>query len=83
MAERLNRRLIESARSMLVQAKLLPKLWVEAVNTATYLHVNNKSPTKAVDHVTPLKAGLEETRIDSNICRATLGKGCPEACQRD
>ncbi len=37
MAERLNRTLIESARSMLLDAKLPKSYWAEAMSTATYL----------------------------------------------
>ena len=36
MAERLNRTLVEAARSMLTQA-CLPNIWAEAVAAATYL----------------------------------------------
>lgn len=38
VAERLNRTLVESVRSMLVQAKLPQTFWVEALNTAVHLH---------------------------------------------
>ena len=54
MAERLNRTLVESARTMLIQAKLPQKFWVEALNTTVYLH--NRSPTRVVDSATPSKA---------------------------
>ena len=57
VAERLNRTLVESVRSMLVQAKLPQKFWVEAINTAVYLR--NRSPTKAVDGATPFEAWTE------------------------
>src|SRR5277367_89492 len=47
-AERENRTLVESARSM-VHAKHLPvKLWAEAVNTAAYI-LNRTGPTAVID----------------------------------
>ncbi len=51
VAERLNRTLIESARSMLLDAKLPKSYWAEAVSTATYL--KNRSPTRAAQGKTP------------------------------
>lgn len=54
VAERLNRTLVESVRSMLVHAKLPRKFWVEALNTSVYLH--NRSPTRALDGQTPYEA---------------------------
>ena len=54
VAERLNRTLVESARTMLIQAKLPRKFWVEALNTTVYLH--NRSRTRAVDSATPSEA---------------------------
>ena len=44
IAERLNRTLVEMARSMLLDAKLPKKFWAEAVSTAVYL--KNRSPSK-------------------------------------
>ena len=43
VSERLNRTLIESARSMLYHAKMPLTFWAECMNTAIYLH--NQSPT--------------------------------------
>lgn len=54
VAGRLNRTLVESARTMLIQAKLPQKFWVEALNTTVYLQ--NRSPTRAVDSATPSEA---------------------------
>ena len=54
MAERLNRTLVESARSMLLDANLSKHYWAEAVSTATYL--KNRCPTKAVQEKTPYEA---------------------------
>lgn len=49
MAERLNRTLIENARSMLIQSAV--GLWAEEVDSANYL--KNRSPTKAIAGKTP------------------------------
>ena len=46
VSERLNRTLIESARSMLYHAKTPLKFWAESMNTAAYLR--NRSPTSAL-----------------------------------
>lgn len=54
VAERLNRTLVEKARSMLDDSGLSRDLWAEAINTANY--VKNRSPTKAVKHMTPEEA---------------------------
>ena len=55
VAERMNRTLVESVRSMLsgAGASLPHKFWAEAVSTAVYLQ--NRSPTKAVDGMTPFE----------------------------
>lgn len=54
VAERINRTLIETARSMLIESRLPQSFWAEAVATATYLR--NRSPTKAVAGMTPYEA---------------------------
>ena len=54
VSERLNRTLVEGARSMLLDAKLAKSYWAEAVNTAVYL--KNRCPTKAVKGKTPYEA---------------------------
>ena len=51
VAERMNRTVVETVRSMLSEAKLPHKFWAEAVSTAVYLR--NRSPTNAVDGMTP------------------------------
>lgn len=51
VAERLNRMLVERARSMLLEANCSTDLWAEAINTAVYL--KNRSPTKALKNSTP------------------------------
>ena len=54
VAERLNRTLVETVRSMLIDFKLPHKFWAEALATAAYLR--NRNPTKAVDGMTLHKA---------------------------
>ena len=54
VAERINRMLIETARSMHVDSHLPHSFWAEAVSTAAYLR--NRSPTMAVAGMTPYKA---------------------------
>ena len=63
VAERLIRTLVESARSMLLDANLPKRYWAEAVSTAVYL--KNRCPTKAVQGKTPYEAlHGEKPRID-------------------
>ena len=54
VAERLNRTLVESSRSMLLDAELPQRYWAEAVSTAAYLR--NRCPTTAVKEMTPFEA---------------------------
>ena len=54
VAERMNRTLVETVRSMLVDSNLPHAFWAEALSTATYLR--NRSPTKAVVGMTPYEA---------------------------
>ena len=54
VAERMNRTLVEMARSMLQDQELGKELWAEAVATAAYLRA--RCPTKAVSHMTPEEA---------------------------
>ena len=67
VAERLNRTLVESARSMLLDAKLPKRFWAEAVSTAVYL--KNRCPTKAVQEMTSFEAwygkkpGVDHLRV--------------------
>ena len=51
VAERMNRTLMEMARSMLYHANLEKELWAEAVSTAAYLR--NRSPTSSFKGETP------------------------------
>ena len=54
VAERMNRTLIETVRSMLADSQLPQKFWAEALSTAVYLR--NRSPTRAVEGKTPFEA---------------------------
>ncbi|KRZ17142.1 Retrovirus-related Pol polyprotein from transposon TNT 1-94 [Trichinella zimbabwensis] len=54
VAERMNRTLVEKARTMLIDANLSPDLWSEAVSAANYLR--NRCPTKALRKMTPEEA---------------------------
>ena len=47
VAERLNRTLVEMARSMFLNSKLPKKFWGEAISTAVYL--KNRTPVKALN----------------------------------
>ena len=58
VAERMNRTLVETVRSMLSDAKLPRKFWAETLSTAVYLR--NRSPTIAVQGKTPLEAWTKE-----------------------
>ena len=51
VAERINRTLMESARSMMSQAGLPESYWAEAVATAAYLR--NRSPSRTLGNTTP------------------------------
>jgi transposase InsO family protein len=52
--ERMNRTLMEKARSMLSGVRLGQKFWAEAVGTACYLV--NRSHSSALDDITPHEA---------------------------
>ena len=54
VAEKMNRTLVESVRSILVDAHLPHKFWAKALSTA--VHLRNRSPTKAVEDKTPYEA---------------------------
>ena len=58
VAERMNRTLVETTRSMLADSKLPQKFWAEALSTAVYLR--NRSPTKSVEAMTPSEAWTGE-----------------------
>ena len=54
VSERMNRTIMEKARTMLLEARLPESFWAEAVNTAVYLH--NQSPTRSLDNMSPYEA---------------------------
>ena len=54
VAERMNRTLVESIRSMLADSQLPKRFWAEALSTAAYLR--NRCPTNAVKGKTPYEA---------------------------
>ena len=54
VSERMNRTIVETARCMLADANLPRRFWAEAVATAVYLR--NRSPTTAVNGMTPYEA---------------------------
>lgn len=54
VAERINRTLLESAKSMLYQKEMDQEFWGEAIATANY--IKNRAPTKAIDGKTPEEA---------------------------
>ncbi len=53
-SERLNRTLVEKAKSMIFHAKMPLNFWAEAVNTAVYLH-NRSRLTSSLKHKTPFE----------------------------
>src|SRR5947209_6654854 len=54
ISERINRTIMEKARSMLLEAGLPESFWAEAVNTALYLH--NRSLRRSLEGKMPYKA---------------------------
>ena len=53
IAERRNRTLVETARCMMLQSKLPPSFWAEAVSTANYLR--NRCSSRSIGGETPFK----------------------------
>ena len=78
VAERMNRTLVEVVRSMLSESGLPKKFWAEALATATYLR--NRSPTKAVNGMTPiqawtgLKPNVTHLRVFGSLCFSHIPK---------
>ena len=73
VAERFNRTIIESARSMLYHARLPLNFWAEAVNTAVF--IRNRCPTVALSNdKTPYecwfnrKPDISHLRIFGSVC---------------
>lgn len=65
VAERLNRTLLESTRSMLADTRLPQKFWAEALSTAVYLR--NRSSTSTVHGMTPFEAWSGEKPSVRNL----------------
>lgn len=77
VAERMNRTILDAARSMLHASGLPMSYWVYAVQTAVY--VRNRCPTKALDGITPYQAWRGEKPNLSHLrvfgCRAHMHLG--------
>ncbi|CAI5482908.1 unnamed protein product [Closterium sp. Yama58-4] len=65
VAERLNRTLVETIRSMLAHAHVDKSWWGEATMLATWIH--NRSLTKTMPNVTPLEAWSGDKPNVSNL----------------
>ena len=64
VAERMNRTLMEMARSMLYHANCSQNLWAEAVSTAAYLR--NRCPTSTFQGATPYERWfMEKPNVDN------------------
>lgn len=74
MSERMNRTLVERAKSMLAESKLSKEMWGEAINVAVY--ITNRVPTNAVKNKTPYEMWYGSKPTLSNIkifgCRAYI-----------
>ena len=74
VAERVNRTIMEAARAMLHAANLPSSFWTYAVNAAVY--IRNRSPTRALNNVTPYEAWRGEKPSLSHLrvfgCRAYM-----------
>ena len=66
VAKRLNRTLIKGVHTMLADSKLPHRFWAEALSTAVYLR--NRSPTKALEGVTPHEAWSGTKPDVSSLC---------------
>ena len=65
LAERMNRTIVESARSMIHHANVPKEFWAEAVNTAVYL--KNRSPSVALKDKTPYECMFHVKPNVSNL----------------
>ena len=78
VAERMNRTLGETVRSMLSESGVKKRFWAEALMTATYLR--NRSPTISVIGMTPYEAwtgkkpSVDHLRIFGSACFAHVPK---------
>jgi transposase InsO family protein len=89
-AERAIRTINDIIRTLLLQAHMPPKYWVEALNTATYLL--NRRPSKTINFVTPYQIlfnhapNYSHLRIFGCLCYPNLlpqtpHKLAPRSCQ--
>ncbi|GBN28982.1 hypothetical protein AVEN_795-1 [Araneus ventricosus] len=65
VAERMNRTLVEEARTMLYEADLEKYLWGQAIFSATY--IRNRCPTTAVKNQTPAEKWYRTVTRCTNI----------------
>ena len=65
VAERMNRTLLETTRSMMSHSKMPREFWAEAVSTATY--VRNCSPTTSLKGITPFECLYNRKPDVSNL----------------
>jgi len=72
VAERMNRTLVEIARSLMFNASLPKSFWAEAITTATFL--KNRWPTSSLENMTPEEAWSGQKPKVGNLkvfgCRA-------------
>ncbi|MCO5576629.1 hypothetical protein L7F22_030444 [Adiantum nelumboides] len=66
VVERKNRTIMEMARAMLAHASLPRSCWAEACNTAVY--IQNRSPTHALQDMTPFQAYYGRKPTVSHFC---------------
>lgn len=64
-AERMNRTLVEKARSLIYESQLPKEMWGEAIMTALYL--TNRSCTVALDDLTPTELWYGKKPDVSNL----------------
>jgi hypothetical protein len=64
-AERMNRTLLEAARSMMYHAGMPKEFWAEAVNTAAY--TRNRRPTNSLNNATPFECLFNRKPDVSNL----------------
>jgi hypothetical protein len=65
IAERLNRTLIERARTMITDSGLSENFWAEAVATSAY--IKNRTPTKILNGLTPYDVMFSKSPDISNL----------------
>ncbi|KAG8495997.1 hypothetical protein CXB51_009246 [Gossypium anomalum] len=76
VSERKNRSLMDMARCLLFEKNLPKNMWAGAVNTA--VHLQNRLPTKALQHKTPFEAwfgfkpSLTHLRVFGCLCYAQI-----------